>query len=141
MVSKILFVAWPGMLILEFKSLWGEKFVYWVILSCDDIIEQIFGGCRFFITTYLDMFICNHASITYSFHVLSFPCLQKYTVSFFLFCENHLILTVGNWSQLHVVGVWGVCVSISTINYSPCSRCRQLYPLWLPRWTQNINRF
>ena len=25
---------------------WGEKFVHWVILSCNDIIEQVFeGGC------------------------------------------------------------------------------------------------
>ena len=27
---------------------WGEKYVHWVVLSCNDIIEQVFGGHNIF---------------------------------------------------------------------------------------------
>ena len=46
-VSK--FLLWLGLGFWSWSSnhWWGEKFVYWVILSFDDIIEQVFGGGRF----------------------------------------------------------------------------------------------
>ena len=43
----MLLVAWSALLILEFKSLMRGEVYILVILSCDDIIEQVFGGGRF----------------------------------------------------------------------------------------------
>ena len=38
-------VAWTGQLTVEVQITdWGEEFVHWVVLSCDDIIEQVYGG-------------------------------------------------------------------------------------------------
>jgi hypothetical protein len=42
---KVPSVAQPEQLTVGVQIIdWGEKFVHWFILSCDDIIEQVFGG-------------------------------------------------------------------------------------------------
>ena len=59
-ISKFHFLLGLGCLYWCSNHWWGEKFVYWVILSFDDIIEQVFGGAC---VQYFDLFKCVYFSM------------------------------------------------------------------------------